>query len=171
MTVMLDDEALKRVLRSRDKLFERRQDLEAAEAAFHHAIRLLHATGGSLQEIADAIGLSRQRVHQIVKGAGGVPGRRRRRTAEALLACSFCDHKQSDVAKLIAGPGVYICDRCIRAASGRLAPCDHEARCSFCGKHGGQVATMMDRDARIPRICSECLGLCNEILDEEAAAP
>jgi hypothetical protein len=171
MTVMLDDEALGQVLRSRNKVFERRQDLESAEASFHHAIRLLHATGGSLQEVADAIGLSRQRVHQIVKGSGGVPGRRRRRTAEAMLTCSFCDHKQCDVAKLIAGPGVYICDRCIAAAKGRLAQRDQEVRCSFCGKHGGQVATMTDRDGHIPRICSECLELCNEILDETLGSP
>ena len=31
----------------------------------------------------------------------------------ALLHCSFCDESQDRVAKLIAGPGVYICDRCV----------------------------------------------------------
>ncbi|MEZ5409650.1 MAG: ClpX C4-type zinc finger protein [Acidimicrobiales bacterium] len=168
---MLDNEALERVLRSRTKMFERRQDLEAAEASFHHAIRVLHATGGSLQEIADAIGISRQRVHQIVKGSGGIPGRRRRRTADAMLTCSFCDLEQGDVAKLIAGPGVYICDRCIAAAVDRLAPRDQDVRCSFCGKHGGQVPALMDRDGGIPRICSECLALCNEIIEEELGSP
>lgn len=29
------------------------------------------------------------------------------------LACSFCDKNQRDVAKLIAGPTVYICDGCV----------------------------------------------------------
>ena len=29
------------------------------------------------------------------------------------LACSFCGKKQAQVVKLIAGPGVYICDQCI----------------------------------------------------------
>jgi hypothetical protein len=28
--------------------------------------------------------------------------------------CSFCGKSQEEVAKLVAGPGVYICDRCIR---------------------------------------------------------
>ena len=28
------------------------------------------------------------------------------------LACSFCGRDQSQVAKLVAGPRVYICDRC-----------------------------------------------------------
>jgi ATP-dependent Clp protease ATP-binding subunit ClpA len=31
----------------------------------------------------------------------------------SLLRCSFCNESQDQVAKLIAGPGVYICDRCI----------------------------------------------------------
>jgi ATP-dependent protease Clp ATPase subunit len=30
-----------------------------------------------------------------------------------LLKCSFCGKAQHQVAKLIAGPGVYICDECI----------------------------------------------------------
>ena len=29
------------------------------------------------------------------------------------LRCSFCGKADSEVAKLIAGPGVYICDECV----------------------------------------------------------
>ena len=29
------------------------------------------------------------------------------------LTCSFCNKSQSEVAKLVAGPGVYICNECI----------------------------------------------------------
>jgi ATP-dependent Clp protease ATP-binding subunit ClpC len=32
---------------------------------------------------------------------------------QAVLHCSFCLEPQDRVAKLIAGPGVYICDRCV----------------------------------------------------------
>ena len=32
---------------------------------------------------------------------------------EAHLKCSFCGKAQDQVRKLIAGPGVYICDECI----------------------------------------------------------
>ena len=32
---------------------------------------------------------------------------------DALLKCSFCGKSQKQVKKLIAGPGVYICDECI----------------------------------------------------------
>lgn len=29
------------------------------------------------------------------------------------LTCSFCNKDQSEIAKLVAGPGVYICNECI----------------------------------------------------------
>lgn len=32
------------------------------------------------------------------------------------LACSFCRRSEADVAKLVAGPRVYICDRCANEA-------------------------------------------------------
>ena len=46
----------------------------------------------------------------------GQPGRRGtfRYTGETSpLRCSFCGKEQAKVAKLIAGPGVYICNECI----------------------------------------------------------
>jgi ATP-dependent Clp protease ATP-binding subunit ClpX len=33
------------------------------------------------------------------------------------LACSFCGKDAADVAKLVAGPKVYICDQCVTVAS------------------------------------------------------
>jgi hypothetical protein len=30
-----------------------------------------------------------------------------------VLNCSFCTKSQDDVEKLVAGPGVYICDQCV----------------------------------------------------------
>jgi ATP-dependent Clp protease ATP-binding subunit ClpX len=32
------------------------------------------------------------------------------------LTCTFCRRSEHDVRKLVAGPGVYICDACIEAA-------------------------------------------------------
>jgi ATP-dependent Clp protease ATP-binding subunit ClpX len=37
----------------------------------------------------------------------------RRRDPSDQLQCSFCRKSQRQVRKLIAGPGVYICDECI----------------------------------------------------------
>ena len=36
---------------------------------------------------------------------------------EGKLKCSFCGKTQNQVHKLIAGPGVYICDQCIELCS------------------------------------------------------
>jgi hypothetical protein len=33
------------------------------------------------------------------------------------LRCSFCRKDETKVAKLVAGPGVYICDECVAIAS------------------------------------------------------
>jgi hypothetical protein len=33
--------------------------------------------------------------------------------ASATLRCSFCGRLHGEVAKLIAGPGIYICDGCV----------------------------------------------------------
>jgi ATP-dependent Clp protease ATP-binding subunit ClpX len=35
------------------------------------------------------------------------------RKSTATLTCSFCGKHQRQVKKLIAGPGVYICNECI----------------------------------------------------------
>lgn len=37
----------------------------------------------------------------------------REKTSQGSLSCSFCGKSQKEVKKLIAGPGVYICDECI----------------------------------------------------------
>ena len=162
---MLDDEALAAVRKALKDVADKTHDLEVAEAGLHHAIRVLHATGGSLQEIASAVGLSRQRIHQIVKASGGVPGRRRRKAGN--LICSFCDRRQHEVAKLIAGPGVYICDRCVRTSRPQLGDLpDGAAPCSFCGKTAGQLP-IAQREGGSPGVCRECLDLCDEILVEE----
>ena len=39
--------------------------------------------------------------------------RRNRRNLADRRKCSFCQRDESQTEKLIAGPGVYICDECI----------------------------------------------------------
>jgi hypothetical protein len=62
----LDEKVLGEAKELRDKLLDLQHDEERARADYQHAIRRLHAKGGSLREIADELGLSHQRVHQIV---------------------------------------------------------------------------------------------------------
>lgn len=40
------------------------------------------------------------------------PGKLRKR-ATTRLGCSFCGKPREKVRKIVAGPGVYICDECV----------------------------------------------------------
>lgn len=42
-------------------------------------------------------------------------------TTRTKLACSFCKRSETEVAKLVAGPGVYICDGCVELANSVIA--------------------------------------------------
>jgi hypothetical protein len=192
----LDNELLREAREARDRALELQFEADQSQVAYQHAIRRLHARGASLREIAKAVGLSYQRVHQIVdvgSGKGAV------RQTRGDLACSFCGVAQRQVRKLIAGPGVYICERCIDLASQVLtegrersnrwtrlaAETEPGARCSFCGKRRREVAGMIVAPGRPAagkygrkrgvrrspgvRECSDCLALCGEIRAEELA--
>jgi len=41
-------------------------------------------------------------------------------SSQEFACCSFCGRPEADVEKLIAGPNVYICDRCVELCSGIL---------------------------------------------------
>ena len=194
----MNDELLAEARQAQERLIDAERDVEVARAEFYRAVRRLHLHGSSLREVAANLGLSHQRVHQIVEEAGGsrrwvrVGGRRYGRSRD-LLACTFCGKPQNKVRKLIAGPGVYICDGCIdltvevitsgRAEHTALGVIDNVpeeqsgVRCNFCGKDRGQVervAVMPDvtveRTSSSAAICSECLVLCGEIITEELNA-
>jgi hypothetical protein len=169
------------------------RDADVAKAEYHHAIRRLQLSGGTMREIACALNLSHQRVQQIVDANGG--GRRWRRRAPSdaePLACSFCGREQPKVEKLVAGPGIHICDRCVhqgRRITEGHTPTDelglvevvspNAARCGFCGKESANVEHLVATGAQ-PRpnpkkskhasilICNECLNLCDEIFDHGA---
>ena len=60
----------------RQRLVDLESQTAHARVDYHHAIKKLHAAGGSLREIAEVLDLSHQRVHQIVDGPSGPPARR-----------------------------------------------------------------------------------------------
>jgi hypothetical protein len=196
----MNDELLAEARHAQERLIDAERDVEVARAEFHRAVRRLHLHGSSLRELAASLGLSHQRVHQIVEEAGGsrrwvrIRDPHRGRGREPLVACTFCGKSQKQVKKIIAGPGVYICNECITLASdvigsGRavrteLGPIDNvpeqlnRERCNFCGKTREQVAglariaaeqPLLGKPAAIAAICSECLALCGEIITEEIA--
>ncbi len=180
----IDAELLEQARAAEERVIDAEHNAEVARADFHRAIRRLQLAGASLREIAVALGLSHQRVHQIVEAAGGSRRwRKGRGDAGDPRCCSFCGRAQRKVKKLVAGPGAYICELCIPVVDGVLAtgsaattltatiePVGDDARterCSFCGKRRHEVTGLASTGAT--RICAECLRLCLEILDERLA--
>ena len=73
----------------------------------------------------------------------------------AQLQCSFCGKQQDRVKRLIAGPGVYICDECVGLCQEILDE----------GPGGDRPSGRSDH----PRVTSEAVeGPATEMLDEDA---
>ena len=188
----LDRELVREAERAKEQLAVAQHAAYRAKVHYHQAIRRLHAAGGSLREIAEALRMSHQRVHQIIDEATEAT-RRRQRETQVLSGppgpCSFCGRPHDVCAKLIAGRDVFICDRCVlqatRLAAGpaiegqaegplRLEPPGAQAKCSFCGLEARQVrhlvasglAVAAGRFGDLPRICDKCRDLGLEILAE-----
>ena len=184
---MLEEPLLKKAQRQGARFAEAEREALLARADYHTAVRRLHLGGASLREVAQALGLSHQRVQQIVSGAGGSWWQRvwRSRNVKRDAVCTFCGRPPSETAKLIAGPNVYICDACVTLASAvatrtrrgpgpldaaksaghlLMAPAPGlAARCTFCGKRKRADRPLIaSADAKI---CGECLRLCREILE------
>lgn len=157
------------------------RELDRVKADYHHAIRALHLNGATMREIGQALGLSHQRVGQIVKAGSGSWIQRLRAFGEKerSLECSFCGSASSVVEKLVAGPSVHICDRCIAAARSvvgggeapqrmMLAVEDPKKRCSFCGKATHATRAIVGNEERGCRICTDCLPLAEQFADSDA---
>jgi len=94
------------------------------------------------------------------------------------VECSFCGKRSSEVQKLLAGPEVYICNECVGHSSDAVAAGEPtgkitmvlskqaDAPCSFCGKKPLEVERIVGVPAA--RICTDCLKICDEILEESA---
>ena len=194
----LEKELVREAERAKEELAVAQHAAYRAKVDYHQAIRRLHAAGGSLREIAEALRLSHQRVHQILNEAAEPTRRRRWRRDVQLLSgpvgpCSFCGRPRDVCAKLIAGPEVFICDRCVvqatRLAAGpvvegqeegsmRLEPPGSQAACSFCGREARKVRHLVTSGLAVPagkfgdppRICDRCRDLGLEILAETSPA-
>ena len=191
----LDQNLVREAARAKEELAVAEHAAYRAKVHYHQAIRRLHAAGGSLREIAEAFRMSHQRVHQIINEAAEAT--RRRRESQVLSGpvgpCSFCGRPRDACAKLIVGPEVFICDRCVMQAtrlaassavegqaegSLRLEPPESQAKCSFCGLQGRQVqhlvasglAVPAGKFGELPRICDKCRDLGLEILAETSPA-
>jgi hypothetical protein len=190
----LDQELVREAARAKEELAVAEHAAYRAKVHYHQAIRRLHAAGGSLREIAEAFRMSHQRVHQIINEAAEAT--RRRRESQVLSGpvgpCSFCGRPRDVCAKLIVGPEVFICDRCVMQAtrlaassavegqaegSMRLEPPESQAKCSFCGLEARQVRHLVASGLAVPagkfgeppRICDKCRDLGLKILAEPSS--
>jgi hypothetical protein len=122
----VDEELLGAARAAQARVVEAERGVDLARAEFRYSVRKLHLAGASLRELGEALGLSHQRVHQLVEeaGDGGRGWRsfaaRGERPRRGELTCSFCGKPQQETRKLIAGSGgVAICDACA-AKAGRV---------------------------------------------------
>jgi hypothetical protein len=147
-------------LAAKDRVGDKEAELEQARSSLHELVRQLNTSGASLREIASRIQLSHQRVHQIVEG----------------VACGFCDRRRAECDRMVAGPGVFICDSCTALGLHALAQGwgaadertrvevrSDDERCCFCRKRTARVGPLATRGTM--RICGHCLTLATREFD------
>lgn len=85
-------------------------------------------------------------------------------TTEEPLKCSFCGKSQTKVRKVIAGPGVYICDECVVLCVDIIAPSEEEkaglldrARTPSGSSDGGPTGLDPALDRKIRRLVDDAL--------------
>lgn len=142
----LDEELLAAARQAGTTAAAAQEQAEVAKAVYHHHVLRLHRAGGSMREIAEALKISHQRVHQIVEQS--------RRTER----CWFCARDAGEVDKLIAGPSALICDICVAEAQvGAVGDC------SFCSEtapvHKGESVW----------ICRSCLDFSSAVISAAAS--
>jgi len=67
------------------------------------------------------------------------------------VCCSFCSKADADVRKVIAGPGVFICDECVEACNTILATDDGSSRSSIAALQAMTDEQILDQ---LPRVAA-----------------
>ncbi len=183
----LDEKLLAEVMAARVRMESLEDAAWEARAELHRAVRRLHHAGGSLREIATELGMSHQRVHQIV-GEDAVsevevetgpllPARASAQVGDD--TCAFCGSVRGDVERMLTGPGAtFVCGGCVlRArqavegdlsmAAGRyfLSPAQaDEHPCTFCRNAHTEAGPVVERSDGGVRMCTSCLEACERML-------
>jgi hypothetical protein len=180
----LDEALLAEVTDARNRLDAVEDAAYEARARFHQAVRRLHAAGGSMREIATALAMSHQRVHQIIgedaiveveASSSEITPHPAVAASVAVTAtedaCSFCGAPRRELDKLLAAAGnVFVCNGCVTRARRALAVSGGAAgearraavRCSFCGTD----VTESFEEGGIA-ICEACVQTCERLLSSD----
>ncbi|ANZ39377.1 hypothetical protein BBK82_28325 [Lentzea guizhouensis] len=142
----LDEELLTAARKAGAGAAAAQSQADIAKAVYHHTVLRLHRAGGSMREIAEALKMSHQRVHQIVE------------QSKRVERCWFCGRGADHVAELMAGPAALICDGCVAAAE-----VAGEGTCSFCGE------TKAVHEGAEARICRSCLDFSAAVISAAAS--
>jgi hypothetical protein len=82
------------------------------------------------------------------------------------VRCSACARPRADVTQMVAGPNVYLCNRCLERAALQLTPRHpppDAVRCRFCRQ---LRATTDVTTVGTVSLCADCLGSIDSILAE-----
>ena len=90
-----------------------------------------------------------------------------------LLKCSFCGKSQKQVKKLIAGPGVYICDECIDLCNEiiRMRELLERMIADASGKEQSEVSRDIERDKILTADQAVEYGLIDAVLSSRSVVP
>lgn len=165
------------------KLREAEQRLEEAKTEFKSSVRRLYVEGATIREISQVLGLSHQRIHQLIGSQSRSWWQRLTGSnAQSTESCSFCGKVSAEVGQLVSGPGVNICEGCVEAAAVTLGSeaarredshfellhQGSKQRCSFCGTRNQDVPRA---SASGHQICAQCVALATRIADEKPKTP
>jgi ATP-dependent protease Clp ATPase subunit len=147
-----------------------------------------------MREIATALAMSHQRVHQIIGEEGIVEvevsateiGHLPVPVASSALAvtagedsCSFCGAPRRELEKLLAAPGpVFVCSACVtrvtsvfrgRSAADLRLQADAPGPCSFCGNASTIAGSMVESLNEGTRMCAKCADTCQRLVTTDEA--
>ena len=89
---------------------------------------------------------------------------------EPPLKCSFCGKSQTMVKKVIAGPGVYICDECVVLCVEIIAPSQEERAGLFGGAGAPSADSNDEANALSPSLDQDIRRLVDDALNRIQAA-
>jgi exonuclease VII small subunit len=97
----LDPHILASAEAARERVIEHQHELDRARADLNHEIRRLHTGGGSMREISEKLGVSHQRVHQIISDGDDLSDSMLRKITERLRDAGSAFTRFTDEARRV----------------------------------------------------------------------